>query len=319
MKNALMILMAASIVGAGATPAKAEVSEKKNSISATKKSPRVTAQFKSGNNVVRAKSPQRLASMDDARHLALQSSAVLVQDQATGAILFEKNPNAVLPIASITKLMTAMVVLDAAPELNESLAIGDEDVDLVKGTRSRLKVGTRLAREEMLRLALMSSENRAASALSRHYPGGREAFVAAMNLKAQTLGLTDTRFLDATGLTAANVSSPRDLAKMVNAAHQYPLIREFSTASEGEFSIAGRPQQFRNTNTLVKNPAWEIGLSKTGYINEAGKCLVMQAWLNNKPTIIVLLDSWGKMTRIGDANRIKRWVESASLVRPSAG
>jgi D-alanyl-D-alanine endopeptidase (penicillin-binding protein 7) len=209
-------------------------------------------------------------------------------------------------------------VLDAKPDLKEALVIGQDDVDMVKGTRSRLKVGTQLEREEMLRLALMSSENRAASALSRHYPGGREAFVAAMNQKARTLGLADTRFQDATGLTAANVSSPRDLARMVDAAHQYPLIREFSTTSEGAFSIAGRTQQFRNTNTLVKSPTWEIGLSKTGYINEAGKCLVMQAWLNNKPTIIVLLDSWGKMTRIGDANRIKRWVESASLPRPSA-
>jgi len=311
--------LAASIVGAGATPIKAEAVEKKKSVTANKKPPRVTAQFKSGKKVVRAKSPQRLASLDDAHHLALQSSAVLVQDQATGAILFEKNAGAVLPIASITKLMTAMVVLDATPDLKETLAVAEDDVDLVKGTRSRLKVGTHLEREEMLRLALMSSENRAASALSRHYPGGREAFVAAMNRKAQALGLTDTRFQDATGLTAANVSSPRDLAKLVNAAHQYPLIREFSTSSEGEFSIAGRQQQFRNTNTLVKSPAWEIGLSKTGYINEAGKCLVMQAWLNNKPIIIVLLDSWGKMTRIGDANRIKRWVESASLARPAAG
>ena len=319
MKKALMILLAVAIVGAGATSATAGVGEKKKSVAANKKAPRVTAQFKSGTKVARAKSPQRGVSLDDARHLALQSSAVLVQDQATGTILFEKNPNAVLPIASITKLMTAMVVLDAMPDLHETLAIGEDDVDLIKGTRSRLKVGTHLEREEMLRLALMSSENRAAAALSRHYPGGREAFVAAMNQKAQALGLTDTRFHDATGLTAANVSSPRDLAKMVNAAHQYPLIREFSTTSEGEFSIAGRPQQFRNTNTLVKSPTWAIGLSKTGYINEAGKCLVMQAWLNNKPTIIVLLDSWGKMTRIGDANRIKRWVESASLARLSAG
>jgi D-alanyl-D-alanine endopeptidase (penicillin-binding protein 7) len=269
---------------------------------------------------VHAKSAHNSAFLDDARHLALQSSAALVLDQTTGAILYEKNPTAVLPIASITKLMTAMVVLDSKPDLNETLDIGDQDVDILKGTRSRLKVGTHLAREEMLRLALMSSENRAAASLSRHYPGGREAFISAMNQKAQTLGLVDTRFQDPTGLTAANVSSPRDLAKMVDAAHQYPLIREFSTTSEGEFSIAGRQQQFHNTNTLVKNPTWEIGLSKTGYINEAGKCLVMQAWLNNKPIIIVLLDSWGKMTRIGDANRIKRWVESASLAqRQSAG
>jgi len=319
MKKTLVMLLAAAMVGAGVTPTDVEAAAKKKAVAAKKKAPRVSMQF-AANHAVRTKSASRGASLDDARHLALQSSAVLVLDQATGAILFEKNPNAVLPIASITKLMTAMVVLDAKPDLNETLAIGEEDVDMLKGTRSRLKVGTHLAREEMLRLALMSSENRAAAALSRNYPGGREAFVVAMNQKAQALGLVDTRFQDPTGLTAANVSSPHDLAKMVNAAHQYPLIREFSTASEGEFSIAGRPQQFRNTNALVKNPTWEIGLSKTGYINEAGKCLVMQAWLNNKPTIIVLLDSWGKMTRIGDANRIKRWVESASLAqRQSAG
>lgn len=318
MKKALLMLLVAAIVGAGVTPGAAEAGEKKKSVSAKKKPQRVSVLIR-GKKVAHARPIRRSMSLDDAQHLALQSSAVLVQDQATGAILFEKNAGSVLPIASITKLMTAMVALDAKPDLNETLSIGDEDVDMLKGTRSRLKVGTQLAREEMLRLALMSSENRAASALSRHYPGGREAFVAAMNQKAQDLGLVDTRFQDATGLTAANVSSPRDLAKLVNAAHQYPLIREFSTASDGEFSISGRPQHFHNTNTLVRSSTWEIGLSKTGYISEAGKCLVMQAWLNNKPIIIVLLDSWGKMTRIGDANRIKRWVESASLVRASAG
>lgn len=318
MKKALLMLLVAAIVGAGVTSSMAEASEKKKSVSAKKKSQRVSVLLR-GKKVAYARPIRRSMSLDDAQHLALQSSAVLVQDQATGAILFEKNASSVLPIASITKLMTAMVALDAKPDLNETLSIGDEDVDMLKGTRSRLKVGTQLAREEMLRLALMSSENRAASALSRHYPGGREAFVAAMNQKAQDLGLADTRFQDATGLTAANVSSPRDLAKLVNAAHQYPLIREFSTASDGEFSIAGRQQHFHNTNTLVRSSTWEIGLSKTGYISEAGKCLVMQAWLNNKPIIIVLLDSWGKMTRIGDANRIKRWVESASLARASAG
>ncbi len=316
MKKALLMLLAAATVGAGVTPFQAEAATKKKAVSA--KAQRVMVHIPARHRA-RVHAARRVVSLDDAKHLALQSSAALVLDQATGAVLFEKNPSAVLPIASITKLMTAMVVLDAKPSLTETLAIGEEDVDVLKGTRSRLKVGTQLEREEMLRLALMSSENRAASALSRHYPGGREAFVAAMNRKAQALGLVDTRFLDPTGLTAANVSSPRDLAKMVDAAHQYPLIREYSTTSEGEFSIAGRPQHFHNTNTLVKNPTWEIGLSKTGYINEAGKCLVMQAWLNNKPTIIVLLDSWGKMTRIGDANRIKRWVESASLARPSAG
>ena len=260
------------------------------------------------------------AAMQETANLVLQSAAALVLDQSTGAVLFEKNAGAVLPIASITKLMTAMVALDAKPSLDETLVIGDDDVDMLKGTRSRLRVGTQLSREEMLRLALMSSENRAASSLASHYPGGREAFIAAMNSKAQELGLQDTQFSDPTGLTAANVSSARDLVRMVAAAHQYPQIREFTTATGYEVKIAGRTQAFHNTNSLVKSSSWDIGLSKTGYISEAGKCLVMQAWLNNKPTIIVLLDSLGRMTRIGDANRIKRWVESASLSqRASAG
>lgn len=250
---------------------------------------------------------------DDPARLVVQSSAVLVQDETTGAVLYEKNAEAVLPIASISKLMTAMVALDATPDLKEILTISQDDVDVLKGTSSRLRVGSQLTREEMLRLALMSSENRAASALSRYYPGGRPAFVAAMNAKARMLGLSETHFEDPTGLTAANVSSARDLVKMVSAAHAYPLIREFTTTAEYDVVLNGRTQTFRNTNPLVRakdSNDWEIGLSKTGYINEAGKCLVMQAWLNNKPTIIVLLDSWGKLTRIGDANRIKRWVEA---------
>lgn len=265
----------------------------------------------------RAKPVHRSASMEDTQRLVLESASALVQDQATGAVLFEKNASAVVPIASITKLMTAMVSLDAKPNLHETMVISDDDVDTLKGTHSRLKVGTALSRENMLRLALMSSENRAASALSRYYPGGRPAFVAAMNRKAQALGLTDTHFEDSTGLTAANVSSARDLTKMVAAAHQYPLIREFSTTAEYEVSLGKTPHTFRNTNLLVRTGNWDIGLSKTGFINEAGKCLVMQAWFNNRPTIIVLLDSWGKLTRIGDANRIKRWIESASLANKS--
>lgn len=248
---------------------------------------------------------------------SIKSAAVAVIDQSTGDVLFEKNASAVVPIASITKLMTAMVALDIQPSLTETLTIGTDDLDTLKGTHSRLAVGTRLSREEMLLLALMSSENRAASALSRHYPGGREAFVAAMNAKAKMLGLTETRFADPTGLSPANVSSARDLVKLVNAAHQYPLIREFSTSGEYQVAVRGQPQTFRNTNALVRNEQWNIGLSKTGYISEAGKCLVMQAWLDNKPTIIVLLDSWGKLTRIGDANRIKRWVESLAGSTPT--
>lgn len=314
MKTRLMMLLAAAAFAAGTLQGEAIAATKKNSVAA-KKSPRPASRAKAP----RPAKAHRGASLEDAQHLALRSTAALVLDQSTGAVLFQKNPDAVLPIASITKLMTAMVALDAKPDLGELIAVSEDDVDSLKGTRSRLKVGSHLSREEMLRLALMSSENRAASALSRHYPGGREAFVAAMNDKAREIGLSDTRFEDPTGLNAANVSSPRDLAKLVDTAHRYPLIREFSTAAEGEFSIAGRAQQFRNTNTLVNSPTWEIGLSKTGYISEAGKCLVMQAWFANKPTIIVLLDSWGKLTRIGDANRIKRWIESASLNRVQAG
>jgi D-alanyl-D-alanine endopeptidase (penicillin-binding protein 7) len=311
MKRSMITMLTVMAVAFGAAPGEASATSKKRSVAAkTPIKPVKLSAARGASHLVKR------VSVDDARGLGLQSSAVLVQDQTTGAVLYQKNANAVLPIASITKLMTAMVALDVRPGLDEMLSIDEADVDMLKGTRSRLHVGVHLSREEMLRLALMSSENRAASALSRHYPGGRPAFVAAMNRKAESLGLVDTHFKDPTGLTAENVSSPRDLAKMVDAAHQYPLIREFSTTPGGEFEVAGRSLQFNNTNALVKNPAWEIGLSKTGYISEAGKCLVMQAWFNNKPVIIVLLDSLGKMTRIGDANRIKRWVESSLPARP---
>ncbi|WP_243642541.1 D-alanyl-D-alanine endopeptidase [Sulfurisoma sediminicola] len=318
MRRAIIALFAvAGLATLAAAPVAAEAASKKKTVAAKK---HVTIKAKPAARSHATRNHKAIASLEDAKNLSVQSASALVLDQATGAVLYEKNAQAVLPIASITKLMTAMVALDAKPDLNEILTVSDDDVDVLKGTRSRLKVGTQLSREEMLRLALMSSENRAASALSRHYPGGRDAFVAAMNQKAQALGMGESRFEDPTGLTAANVSSARDLVKMVDAAHRYPLIREFSTTPGDQMVVAGRTQQFNNTNSLVKSPAWEIGLSKTGYINEAGKCLVMQAWLNNKPTIIVLLDSWGKMTRIGDANRIKRWIESAALpTRPISG
>lgn len=240
----------------------------------------------------------------------LKSSSFLVVDQTTGEVLLEKNAGQVVPIASITKLMTAMVVLDAQLGLHERMTIDQEDVDTLRGSRSRLPVGTELSREEMMRLALMSSENRAASSLSRHYPGGKEAFVAAMNRKAASLGLRDTRFYDSTGLNAGNVSSARDLSKMVAAAARYPNIREYSTSSSYDVLIRGKSVHFANTNGLVKTPGWNIQVSKTGYINESGKCLVMQASLNNRPTTIVLLDSWGKFTRVADAQRVKHWVES---------
>lgn len=251
------------------------------------------------------------ADFDREGNPLIRSSAFMVQDLSSGEILLEKNAHTAAPIASISKLMTAMVVLDAQLDLNETLRIADEDVDRLKGTSSRLPVGTQLTREEMLRLALMASENRAASALARHYPGGQAAFIEAMNAKSQQLGLHDTRFEDSTGLNKHNISSPRDLALMVAAASRYPLIREFTTATDYSVSVRGREQAFHNTNALVKSPDWQISVSKTGYISEAGKCLVMQAWFNNKPVAIVLLDSWGKFTRLGDANRIKRWMDTA--------
>jgi D-alanyl-D-alanine endopeptidase (penicillin-binding protein 7) len=314
-KSLLALLVVTAFTFGMAPPASAAAAKKKTVVSkkAVKPVARVVKKPSSKFAKTRpAAMAPAVAQLDDGPVPKLASTAVAVIDQTTGDVLYEKNANAVVPIASITKLMTAMVALDAKPSLAEMLTIGEADIDMLKGTHSRLAVGTQLTREEMLRLALMSSENRAASALSRHYPGGRDAFIAAMNRKAHELGLTDTRFLDPTGLTAENVSSARDLVKMVDAAHQYPLIREFSTSEEYHVAVRGRPQTFRNTNALVKNDGWTIGLSKTGYISEAGKCLVMQAWLNNKPTIIVLLDSWGKLTRIGDAQRIKRWIESVA-------
>jgi D-alanyl-D-alanine endopeptidase (penicillin-binding protein 7) len=249
----------------------------------------------------------------DPGRLALYSSSALVIDQNTGHPLLEKHPDAVVPIASISKLMTAMVMLDAKLDLQEVISIGEEDVDGLKGTRSRLPVGTTMTRETALLLALMSSENRAAHALGRHYPGGLAAFVAAMNRKALALGMTSSRFEEPTGLSSNNVSTAHDLARMVAAAARYPEIRQASTTAEARVELNGRVADFHNTNALVRSDNWEIGVSKTGYISEAGRCLVMQARVADKPVVIVLLDSQGKMTRVGDANRIKRWMESASL------
>ena len=311
MKRFFLFALAVLVVGMGTASAEVAAANKKKVRVSKKIQPATPAKkYAKSTNVAKSQVAYRPSG------LSLNSSAVVVEDQDTGAGLFEKNASAVLPIASITKLMTAMVVLDAHQPLDELLTIDDADVDYLKGSHSRLPVGTQLTREEMLRLALMSSENRAASALSRHYPGGQQAFVAEMNFKAVELGLNDTRFADPTGLTAANVSSPRDLAHMVDAAHRYPLIRELTTTTSDTVNVAGRLLQFNNTNALVKSPNWEIGLSKTGFISEAGRCLVMQAWINSKPVIIVLLDSVGKMTRIGDANRIKNWFESGAKRQP---
>lgn len=252
---------------------------------------------------------------------ALQSSSVLILDQKTGQVMYSKNAENIRPIASITKLMTAMVVLDKDLPMDEKITISKEDMDHLKNTSSRLKVGVTLTRRQLLQLALMSSENRAAAALARTYPGGLPAFVLAMNHKAAMLGMRNSHFVDSTGLNSSNQSTAEDLAKMVNAAYKYDLICKITTTAAYDVPIQKRrPQKlaYRNTNSLVKSKSWDIGLSKTGFINEAGHCLVMQAKIASQPMIIVLLDSWGKYTRQGDANRIKKWLES-SLVRNHIG
>ena len=245
--------------------------------------------------------------------LDLKSSVALVIDQDTHQVLFSKNPQAILPIASITKLMTALVVTEAGLPLDEVLTISQDDVDTEKGSRSRLTVGTQLTRGEMLHLALMSSENRAAHALGRHFPGGLDAFVAAMNARAQLLGMHDTRYVEPTGLSSQNRSSAMDLAKLVDAAYVHRIIRELSVSRETQVDVGNRQLQFRSTNGLVRDPDWDIGLQKTGYISEAGRCLVMQAELAGRKLIMVLLDSAGRYSRIGDAERIRKWLDHAVL------
>ncbi|MFM0214133.1 MULTISPECIES: D-alanyl-D-alanine endopeptidase [Paraburkholderia] len=242
--------------------------------------------------------------------LMLRSSVAYVVDQNTGEPLFDKNSRAVVPIASITKLMTAMVVLDSKEPMTDQLEVTDEDRDYEKNTGSRLSVGSVLSREDMLHIALMASENRAAAALSRYFPGGRPAFLAAMNAKARQLGMTDTHFENPTGLTSQNVSSARDLVKMVNAAYQYPLIRRFSTDHSYEVYTGKRTLAYNSTNALVRNPTWDIGLQKTGFINEAGECLVMQANIHGRPMVLVLLDSSGKYSRFADATRLRTWLDN---------
>jgi D-alanyl-D-alanine endopeptidase (penicillin-binding protein 7) len=263
-----------------------------------------------------AQAGDRKAATRHSDEVFLRSAVALVQDAASGETLLAKNQSAVLPIASITKLMTAMVVLDAKLNLDQRVAISDEDYDLVKGTRSRLRPGTVLTRDELLMLALMSSENRAAFSLARTYPGGTAAFVAAMNDKARALGMSETRFVDPTGLSSSNVSTAQDLARMVRAAHEYPLIRQYSTRDSATVQVLGRSLDYRNTNGLVRSSHWDIGLSKTGYISEAGRCLVMRVRLASREVIVVLLDSWGKLSRVGDANRIKKWLETHAGAGP---
>ncbi len=260
----------------------------------------------------------QLAGLHTTDELDLRSGVALVVDQDTREVLFSKNDSAVLPIASLTKLMTGLVIRESKAPLDEVIAISQDDVDTEKGRRSRLGVGTELTRGEALHLALMSSENRAAHALGRTYPGGLTAFVTAMNAKARILGMKDTRYVEPTGLSSLNQSSAHDLALLVGRAHDDALLREYSTSPGYEFAVGPRVLQYNNTNRLVKNPDWQIGLQKTGYISEAGQCLVMQARIAGRKLIMVFLDSAGKLSRIGDAERVRKWLEANPTLAPAS-
>lgn len=247
---------------------------------------------------------------DQATAPRLSANSVLVMDQNTHEVLFSKNDKAVLPIASLTKLMTGLLVVDAQLPLDEEIVITQDDVDTIKGSSSRLAVGTHLTRGEALHLALMSSENRAAHALGRTYPGGLQVFVNLMNRRAAELGMRDTRYVEPTGLSSLNQSSAQDLARLVGIAHQRPLLRELSTSPSYELvSTRNRVLQYRNSNRLIEKDEWNIGLQKTGYISEAGRCLVMQASVAGRQLIMVFLDAADKAARIGDAERVRHWVE----------
>jgi D-alanyl-D-alanine endopeptidase (penicillin-binding protein 7) len=255
--------------------------------------------------------------------LNLKSSVALVVDQETNEVLLRKNDLAVLPIASLTKLMTGLILNEAHLPMDEMITITEDDVDTEKGSSSRLGVGTELNRGELLQLALMSSENRAAHALARTYPGGLAQFVQLMNAKARTLGMNDTHYVEPTGLSSLNHSSAHDLVKLVGAAHQQPLLRELTTTPRHFVEVGNRVLQYNNTNRLVKNPSWDIGLQKTGYISEAGQCLVMQVKVAGRQLIMVFLDSVGKLSRLADAARVRQWLESAGTTNtdrhPSVG
>lgn len=252
---------------------------------------------------------QRLGLHSSDDPLDLSSSVALVVDQESNQVLLSKNDSAVLPIASLTKLMTGLVIVDAGVDLNEAITITAEDIDTMKGSRSRLAVGTTLTRGELMHLSLMSSENRAAHALGRSFPGGMREFVRRMNGKATELGMHDTRYVEPTGLSSDNRSSARDLATLVAAAAERPMLRDLSTSPGYEVDVGRRTLQFNNSNRLVKNPNWEIGLQKTGYISEAGRCLVMQVRVAGRDLIMVFLDATGKLSRLQDAERVRRWVE----------
>jgi D-alanyl-D-alanine endopeptidase (penicillin-binding protein 7) len=321
-KISLMALIVAFCLPMAAKAAEAAPANPKKKVAAVKA--RTSAKAPAKRVVVRAKTQKvryvpekpsfgKIAGLHGSNDpLDLKSSVALVMDQDTNEILYTKNSDAVLPIASLTKLMTAVVVTEANLPPDEVLSITQADVDTEKGSTSRLTVGTKLTRGQMMHLALMASENRAAL----------DAFVVAMNKKAADLGMADTKYIEPTGLSSRNQSSARDLAVLVKTANTYPVIRELSTSPEYEVAVGRRHVQFRNTNGLVRNPQWDISLQKTGYISEAGRCLVMNAKLAGRQLIMVFLDSAGKYSRIGDAERVRRWVNelppSVPAVAPTA-
>ena len=260
----------------------------------------------------------KLGLRSELTDIALNSSAVIVVDQSNGAVLLEKNPDVPLPIASITKVMTAIVILEAELPLDEVITITQQDARLKKYSGSRLHVGARFTRDQLLHLALMSSDNRAAHALGRTYPGGLAEFVKAMNEKSQELGMTKTRFVEPTGLSSSNESTPRDLSRLVNEAYQFPLIREYSTDAKAVIRVGKQPQEFRNTNALARKGDWDLGLSKTGFIRDAGRCLVMQATIDEQDVIIVMLDAEASAKRLRDAEKIRQWIETERQIQALA-
>ena len=300
---------APSAAKSSATKSSAANQDKKKVVRRTERHQN-TAKAKAAAGATAVSMGSRLGLRSEFSEIALNSSAVLVLDQNSGEVLLEKNADIPLPIASITKLMTAIVTLDAELPLDEVITISKEDTKLEKYASSRLRVGSKLTRAELLHLALMSSENRAAHALGRTYPGGMDDFIAAMNEKAEALGMAKSKFVEPTGLSSNNVSSPRDLAVLVDEAYSYAEIRQFSTAREAVMNFGGKALQFRNTNALARGHEWEIGVSKTGFIRDAGRCLVMQALIHDQPVIMVMLDAEGKASRISDAERIRKWLST---------
>ena len=259
-------------------------------------------------DLVSAKNPSLYVK--NSKSLKVRSLKAIVVNQNTGEVIYEKKADARASIASLTKLMTAMVVLDSGMDLNKKITLTKADIDRVKRTTSRLPIGAKLSRYELLKAALISSDNRAAFALSRSYPSGRKGFINAMNVKAIQLGMQNSQFRDPTGLDKRNISTAKDLLKLVRAAYQYSVIRELTTTPSESIKIGNKRNSigFNNTNPLVRKGVWDIGLSKTGFIREAGRCLVLQTVIDGEPIIIVLLNSYGKLTRFADVKRIRTWM-----------